>query len=32
MATKLDKMVTYLDEFLPIQLHNRLITWSCKIL
>ena len=31
MATKLGKTVTYLDGFLPIKLHDPLITWSCDI-
>ena len=32
MATKLCKMVTYLDGLLPIKLHDPLITWLCEIL
>ena len=31
MATKLDGMVTYIDEHLPFKLHDHLITWSCEI-
>ena len=31
MATKLDRMITYLDGLLPITLHGPLIMWSCKI-
>ena len=31
MATKLDRMVTYLEGFLPIKSHDPLITWPCKI-
>ena len=31
MATKLDRMVTYLDGLLHIKLHDRLIRWSCDI-
>ena len=30
MATKLGRMVTYLDELLPIKLHDPLIIWYCK--
>ena len=28
---KIGRMLTYLDEFLPIKSHHPLITWSCKI-
>ena len=31
MATKLDRMVTYLDGLLPKEPHDPLITWSYKI-
>ena len=31
MATKLDKMITYLDEFLSIKSQNCWIMWSCII-
>ena len=31
MATKVDRMVTYLEELLPIKSHDPLITCSCKI-
>ena len=31
MATKLGRMVTYLDGLLPIKSHDPLITWSCEI-
>ena len=31
MATKLEMMVTYLEEVLPIMWRNPLIPWSCKI-
>ena len=30
-ATKLGKMTTYLEWLLPINSHDRIITWSCKI-
>ena len=32
MATKLDKMVTYLNEFLPIKSYEFLIKWSCEFM
>ena len=31
MATKLVRMLTYLDDLLPIKSHDPLIMWSCKI-
>ena len=31
MATKLGKMITYLDRLLLIKSHDPLISWSCKI-
>ena len=31
MATKLGRMMTYLDWLLPIKSHDHMITWSCKI-
>ena len=31
MATKVEKIVIYLDGFLPIKQHVFLITWSSKI-
>ena len=31
MATKLGRMVTYLDGLLPMKSHDPLITWSCEI-
>ena len=31
MATKLGRMVTYLDGHLPIKPHHPLMTWSCEI-
>ena len=31
MATKSDRNVNYLDGLLPINLHDPLIAWSCKI-
>ena len=31
MATKLGRLITYLDGFLPIKLHDTLIIWYCKI-
>ena len=31
MATKLGRMITYLDWPLPIKSHNPLITWPSKI-
>ena len=32
MATKLGRMITYLDGLLPIKSHDPLITCSCKII
>ena len=32
LATKLDRMVTYLDGLLPIKVPDPLITWSCEII
>ena len=31
MATKLGRMLTYLDELLLIKSHDPLIKWSCEI-
>ena len=31
IVTKLDRMITYLDELLPIKSHDPLITWPCEI-
>ena len=31
MATKLDRMMTYLEWLLPVKSHDHMITWSCKI-
>ena len=31
MASKLGRMVTYLEKVLPIKLHGPLIAWSSKI-
>ena len=31
MATKLDRMVTYLNGLVPVKSHSHLITWFCKI-
>ena len=31
MATKLRRMVTYLDQLAPVESHYPLITWSCEI-
>ena len=31
MATKLGRMMTSIDELLPIMLHDPLITWHCEI-
>ena len=31
MATKLGRMVAYLDGLHPMKSHDSLITWSCKI-
>ena len=31
MATKIGRMVTYLDGLLTAKSHDPLITWSCKI-
>ena len=31
MTTKLGRMMTYLDEILPIKSNDPLITWSCEI-
>ena len=31
MATKLGRMVTYLDELLHLKSHDALIAWSCNI-
>ena len=30
MATRLGRMVIYLDGLLPIKSHGLLITWSCR--
>ena len=30
-ATKLGRMITYLDGLLPVKTRKPLITWSCKI-
>ena len=32
MVTKLDRIMTYLEWFLPIKWHYDIITWSCKIM
>ena len=32
MATKLGRIVPYVDELLPIKSHDPLITWSCEIM
>ena len=31
MATKLGRMVTYLDYFLPIESNDHIISWFCEI-
>ena len=31
MATKLGRMMTYLNELLPLKSHDTLITWTCEI-
>ena len=32
MATKFDRIITYLDGLLPIKSHDPLITWSWEIM
>ena len=31
MATKFGRMVTYLDDLLPLKSYDPFMTWSCKI-